>query len=393
MTAPEGAALQLPAQIGTVVVGGGIAGSSACYHLAHAGEDVVLLERGSIGGGATSAAVGVLSPPLRQPFHETIRFSGPESARKLWEFSQRSIDGLAELLTEQGAVETAELDLSGGYVLAEPHSLHEVEDSYRALEDAALPVEWLDSAQVRSLFPFSAGFSGAIKILGGGSIAPRPTTQAIAQAAIGEGAKVFEEVDVHTIERETDGFLITTGQGNVRCNRVIHATHVDIRRFSPFLKQEVVPIRGQGFRTAPMDPVFKGAFATHWKLNIWRQDARGRLMVSGWRHDAWTRSYGKESPKVDPTLQSDLLRWFESTFNELAPLDVKEQWSGVFGWTADFLPLVGAVPGCEGEYVTSGFSGGGLPFAFESGRTVASLITGSAPPSGGEIFDPARFDR
>ncbi len=143
-----------------------------------------------------------------------------------------------------------------------------------------------------------------------------------------------------------------------------------------------------------MDRVFEGSFTTHWKLNVWRQDAEGRLTVSGWRHDAWSRSYNQESPEVDPILQGDMVRWFESTFTELGPLDVRERWSGVFGWTADFLPLVGPIPGgSENEYVTSGFSGGGLPFAFEAGRTVASLVTGTTPSQGSEIFDPARFYR
>jgi gamma-glutamylputrescine oxidase len=383
----------LPSRAGTVVIGGGIAGTSACYHLAKAGEDVTLLERGTIGGGATSAAVGVLSPPLRQPFHETVRFSGEQSAKMLWRFAQRSIDDLAEMLTTWGADQTSELDLSGGYVLAEAHSLHEVEDAYRALEAAELPVEWMDPGQVRSLLPSAHGFTGGIKLIGGGAIAPGPTTQAIATGAVGEGAKVFEDVDVNAIVREPDGFRIETDRGDMHCKRVVHATHVDIRRFSPFLKQEVVPIRGQGFRTAPMDRVFRGALATHWKLNVWRQDAEGRLMVSGWRHDAWTRSYGQESPEVDPRLQTDLVRWFESTFADLGPLDIHDRWSGVFGWTADFLPLVGAVPGGADEYVTSGFSGGGLPFAFESGKIVASLVTESTLPDGSEIFDPARFDR
>jgi glycine/D-amino acid oxidase-like deaminating enzyme len=384
----------LTGKAGTVVIGGGIAGTSACYHLAKAGEDVVLLERGSIGGGATSAAVGVLSPPLRQPFHETVRFAGPEAAKVLWQFAQRSIDGLAAVLTSRKEDESSELDLSGGYVLAEAHSLHEVEDAYRALEAADLPVAWMDPGEIRSMFPFAKGFTGAIKILGGGAIAPGPTTQALADAAAAEGATVLEDVDVNAIVRDTDGFRIDTDRGEMRCKRVVHATHVDIRRFSPFLKQEVVPIRGQGFRTAPMERVFHGAFATHWKLNVWRQDAEGRLMVSGWRHDAWSRSYGQDSPELDPRLQTDLVRWFESTFSGLGPLDVRDRWSGVFGWTADFLPLVGAIPGAgDGEYVTSGFSGGGLPFAFEAGRIVACMVTGSEPPIGSAVFDPARFDR
>jgi gamma-glutamylputrescine oxidase len=393
VTPQERADISLPSNVGTVVIGGGIAGSSACYHLATAGEHVALLERGTVGGGATAAAVGVLSPPLRQPFHETVRFSGEDAARQLWEFAQRSIGGLADMLVRHGADQSAELDQSGGHILAEPHSLHEVEDAFRALEAAGIPVEWMTSEEVRSLLPFSSGFAGAIKLLIGGAIAPGATTQALAAGAAQAGALILEGVQVERIVREGDGFLLETDRGKMRCDRVVHATHVDIGRFSPFLRQEVVPIRGQAFRTTPMDRVFEGSFATHWKLNVWRQDPAGHLLVSGWRHDAWTRSYGQESPSVDDTLQTDLARWFEHTFPDLGPLDVGDRWSGIFGWTADFLPMVGAIPGTDNEYVTSGFSGGGLPFAYEAGRTVASLVTGTDPPDGSGVFDPGRFGR
>ncbi len=384
---------ELPGFVDVVVVGGGIAGTSAAYHAAQSGLEVVLVERGSVGSGTTSAAVGVLSPPIRQPFHETARFSGIEQAKKLWEFAQRSIEGLAEMLESTEAADTAELDLAGGYVLAESHSLHEVRDAFRALEQAGLPVDWLTAEDIRSWCSSAHGFAGGYRIRGGGAIAPGQTAVAIAKAAEAEGARIFENVDVSGVHRTDEGFVCSANGSELRCGSVVHATHTDTRRFSPFLEQEIVPIRGQGFKTEPMERVFEGSFATHWKLNVWRQDAVGRLLVGGWRHDAWTRAYGKDSPEVDPGLQTDLLRWFEAAFPELGPFKVRERWSGVFGWTADFLPLVGSVPGADGEFVISGFSGGGLPFAFESGRVIANLITGEEAPEGASIFAPERFER
>ena len=47
---------------------------------------------------------------------------------------------------------------------------------------------------------------------------------------------------------------------------------------------------------------------------------------------------------LDERLQGDIHRWFEASFPTSAPLHVKDRWSGVFAWTADFLPMVGAIP-------------------------------------------------
>ncbi|HSG49812.1 MAG TPA: FAD-dependent oxidoreductase, partial [Longimicrobiales bacterium] len=161
--------------------------------------------------------------------------------------------------------------------------------------------------------------------------------------------------------------------------------------FSSFLGDEIVPIRGQGMVTEPGTARVGGSYSTHWKLNVWRTDAEGRLVLGGWRHDAWDRSYWKTRPELDPHLQENIQAWFESSFPERAPLQVARRWSGIFGWTADYLPLVGPLPGRTGELVISGFSGGGLPFAFESGKVIASIVSDGEPVPGSELFNPRRF--
>lgn len=381
---------ELPEETDVVVVGGGIAGSSAAYHLASAGVRTLLLERGHIGQGATAAAIGVLSPPLRQPFDETVHFRGPAVARRIWDFALRSVAGLGALLEDRGEAVAAGLDLSGGHILAEAHSLHEVKGAFRALDQAGLPVSWVTSDDLKGRAP-GRGFLGGYRIEGGGCISPGPTAVALARGAQDAGAVVIEGVDVGEAKRTEGRIVCETSLGDVRTEMVVYATHVDSRRFSDFLGDEIVPIRGQGMITEPGGPKLAGSFSTHWKLNVWRTDADGRLVLGGWRHDAWDRSYWKTRPELDPHLQENIQAWFESTFPDRAPLQVARRWSGIFGWTADYLPLVGPLPGRTGELVISGFSGGGLPFAFESGRVIASIVSAGDPVQGSELFNPRRF--
>ena len=382
----------LPARTDVVVVGGGIAGTSAAYHLARAGVQVVLMERGSIGGGATAAAVGVLSPPVRQPFHETVHFRGRDVAIELWQIAARSIHGLAQFLSERGKAEEAELDLSGGYVLAEPHTTHQMRLAYEALFRNGLPVNWISGAEVRRLYG-GRGFTGGYWIEGGGSLNPGAATTILAQAAESEGACVIENVDVIGTDRTPDAIICRADGVSMKCAAVVYATHVDSGRFSDFVREEIVPIRAQGFASEPVPQVFHGSFSTYWKLNIWRQTSLGRILMSGWRHDAWDRAYGHRQPALDERLQGDMHRWFETSFPASRPLHVKDRWSGVFGWTADFLPMVGAIPGSPREFIITGFSGGGIPFAFECGRSIAQSVLRGAPSDGCGMFSPARFQR
>ena len=387
------AEVALPERTDVVVVGGGIAGTSVAYHLAAGGGgSVTLLERDRVGSGATGAAIGILSPPVRQPFHEMARFRSEETARTIWEFAERSIAGLAELLEERGEAEAAGLDLSGGYVLAERHTEHLVRGSFLALSLAGLPVRWLGHDEVREVVG-GRGFAGGYLVEGGGSLDPGPTARALARATADAGGVVAEAAGVREVRREGGAFVCATPRGEVTADRVVYATHVEASHFLDELGGEVLPIRGQGFATVPVEERFHGCYATHWKMNLWRQTRAGRILVGGWRHDAWERSYGQSEPAVDRSLQDSLRKWFEATFPELGTLDVEREWSGIFGWTADYLPLVGEIPDRPGELMITGFSGGGLPFAFESGRIVARRIGGGEEVPGSELLDPARFQR
>ena len=185
--------------------------------------------------------------------------------------------------------------------------------------------------------------------------------------------------------------MVETDRGEIRAEMVIYANHLGSRRFSALVHDELVPIRGQGLtaRVSGLQPQ-PGGFATHWKMNLWRQGRDGRLHAGGWRYDAWERSYWKMRPEVDDALQGDLVAWFESTFPG-ARLEVENRWGGIFAWTSDFLPLVGPLPGTPDEWVIAGFAGGGLPFAFEGGRLVAHAVAGREVVEGGEHFHPRRF--
>jgi glycine/D-amino acid oxidase-like deaminating enzyme len=65
-------------------------------------------------------------------------------------------------------------------------------------------------------------------------------------------------------------------------------------------------------------------------------------------------------------------------------------WAGLFGTTADRLPVVGAVPGRDGVWVAAGYSGHGNVMGLACGELVARAILGEPAPEL-SLFDPARL--
>jgi gamma-glutamylputrescine oxidase len=73
---------------------------------------------------------------------------------------------------------------------------------------------------------------------------------------------------------------------------------------------------------------------------------------------------------------------------ELPP--ITHRWAGIWGETADRLPLVGRVPGRANVWVAGGYSGHGNVLGLACGDLLARAILGEAPREL-ELFDPARL--
>lgn len=69
---------------------------------------------------------------------------------------------------------------------------------------------------------------------------------------------------------------------------------------------------------------------------------------------------------------------------------ITHRWAGIFGAIEDRLPLVGAVPGHDGVWVSCGYSGHGNVLGLACGELVAQAILGRPAPEL-ELFEPARL--
>jgi glycine/D-amino acid oxidase-like deaminating enzyme len=127
----------LPAAARYVVVGGGVHGLSAAYHLAEAGEDVVLLERRHLGAGASGISGGIvrnyyLSPAVNEIVRQSVEIFelDPEG------FGLRQVGYVAavgeEQATELELIARRHEEIGYASTLSGPEPLRELFPDWRA---------------------------------------------------------------------------------------------------------------------------------------------------------------------------------------------------------------------------------------------------------------------
>jgi len=122
-------------------------------------------------------------------------------------------------------------------------------------------------------------------------------------------------------------------------------------------------------------------------FDYWQQTEDGRLVLGGRRDVQPDEELTGEEGLTEP-----VQRALEDFAAELlgSPPRITHRWSGIFGRTADGLPLVGSVPGHERVWVAAGYSGHGNVLGLACGELVAQAILGSPAPELA-IFEPARL--
>ena len=108
--------------------------------------------------------------------------------------------------------------------------------------------------------------------------------------------------------------------------------------------------------------------------------------------------FGGEKVKINELLVSDdsvvtadskenistvLPRYFVKGWQVGERPEVRRIWSGIMGFTADRLPLIGSLPTSvtkrgeeHGEWIAAGFNGYGMPLCWSCGEAVAKMLLG-----------------
>jgi sarcosine oxidase subunit beta len=365
-----------------VIVGGGLMGLSAAVHLRRrdAAVRVVVLERGRAGAAASGASAAGVRASWRDPAERALALAS--LAR--WPDLDRELEAPTRYRRTGG--------LRVGLDEASWRSVPAAAAEQRA---AGVPVEILDAAATRALAPGVApGVLGGAHCAIDGQAEAAATIAAFASAARRLGARVEEGAGARGLEVEggrVAGVTRADG-GREPCDAVIVAAGAWT---APLLAGAGVrlPVSTRALQmllTAPAPPALTpvvGAFERPLSL---KQLAGGAFLIGG----GWPARIDDEAANrwtvLDDSVAGSLAVATE-VYPSLAACPVADRWAGLEAFTPDLLPLLGPVPGIDGLFVATGFSGHGFALSPMVGGILARLALGRDPLA--HLWTGLRADR
>lgn len=369
-------------QADVIIVGAGIMGSASAFFLRRRGLSVLLLERDQVGRFASGTNFG------------NVRRQGRYLSQVALATRSRGIWGrLPELIGDDLEF------IPGGHlrVVYDPSRIAMLHEYAQAPETAALELQVLEGAALHEKFPYL----GPEVVAGSyaphdGHANPRLAAPAFARAAVREGVNLQEGVEITQVTKPGGDFLVQAADGRrYQAPRLLITAGAWGSRLSSQFG-EPVPIETHGPQmgvTEPLPYAFKEAVGVSSPLVsetiYFRQIPRGNVIFGGCfrtRPDLDTRL-----ARAEPHGLLNQLTQLRRLAPALGRVNVIRTWSGVEGYIADDLPIMGPSSQVPGLYYAFGFCGAGFQLGPGVGDTMAELIATGRTDTPLAAFDVARF--
>ena len=369
-----------------VVIGGGIAGVSAAYHLAREGmSDVLLLEKGDLTSGSTHHAAGLVTQFNPSPTMMRFRRYSVELYRSLDVFE--TVGSLRMASSEDSL-----LELRRGVSRARGIGL---DAELVSPEDA---VRLLPAASPESLY-------GAVWMPGDGYVDPHIATYAVANAGRELGVRIRTGTRVTGIElgRRGEAQAVRTDAGRIETEQVVNACGIwapqvsaMVGAFTPSVPvdhQHVTLHAVAGHELPRSTPCFRDTDNL-----VYGKAESGGIMFGGYEPDPAARwadgvPWEHESRPVAPDHErfAQLMDGAVRRFPFLENAGIVALVGHPDAMTPDGNPLLGPVPGVPGFWLAAGLSLNGFGGAGGIGKAVAELIVAGETEVDVEAYRPWRF--
>jgi glycine/D-amino acid oxidase-like deaminating enzyme len=409
----------LPPSVDVLIIGAGLTGASAAYHLGAAVRDrglhVALIDRGDPATEASGRnggnfellpenSVGLYGGLARERLKfllhvypsvptEVLRAESERQASLVLGIALRNRDRLRQIIDD----ESIDCDFSPRGWLYLAHTDSEEQGMCEEVMLAAQHGQRLELWSRRKIFEefnIRTGFVGRF-IPDDGTYHPFKYACGVISAALKSGVELYTRVRVKRIRSTSlDRHYLTTDRGHIVARRVIVATNAFTRELLPEMRS-ISPRQSQIMLTEhAMDRARGRTITTEEGPAFFNQprtgasNGRAPLLFGG----------GDDRPMKNPAsrrrslgIHNLLLRLRNQYYPELCGQPPTSEWVGPMAFTPDGLPAIGFVR--PGVILAAGFNGYGGSYTTAAGQASAEMaLTDESPDwTPQDVFSPRRF--
>ena len=392
----------LPTQARVVIIGGGVVGVSALYHLARAGwRDCVLLEKNELTAGSTWHAAG-----------NVPTFSTSWSLMNLQRYSTELYRGLGAAVDYP-----MNYHVTGSIRLA--HSAERMQEFARAKgmgRYQGMALEVLGVGDIPAKYPFleTHDLKGALYDPADGDIDPAQLTQALAKGARDRGATILRFCPATGVSRVGGDWVVHSAGGDIRCDVVVNAAGYYARRVSEWFiphggrRVPMVAMSHQYLLSEPIPEIEAWSREVGHKLPLLRDVDVSyylRQEKGGFNLGPYERQCRAHWVTPDDPLPDDFsFQLFPDDLDRLEPYivdamarvpllgtaGISRVINGPIPYTPDGNPLIGPMPGVPNAFEACVFTFG-IAQGGGAGKVLAEWVSEGATEWDMWSCDPRRF--
>ncbi|MCJ2126126.1 glycine oxidase ThiO [Methylobacterium sp. J-077] len=382
---PAGLAVSasLPARTDIAIVGGGLIGLSIAWRLARAGRSVVVVERDTIGAGASLAATGMLAPAAEhEPGSDPLLPLALESLR-LWPGFRAALEAETGLPIDYRPDGTVVVAIGRDEV-------ERLRFRYDLQRRSGLDAAWLPGTEVRRLEPgLRPSVTAGILCPLDHQVDPRLVMAALAEACRRAGVTLVEHTAVTGLDWSGETVTgLRAGDHAVAAGTVVLASGAwsgEGGLLPEALALPVRPLKGQSLalRTNARTGTLSRMIWTEQVHMAPKSD--GQLIVGATVEDCGFR------PGVTAGGLYALLEGARRVLPGIEEMEVEAVWSGYRPTSDDDAPIIDTI--APNLVVATGHHRNGYLLAPVTADAVAALVMHGALPEIAKPFTRARFDR